>query len=71
MYQDNAFGKDVAEAMVAQPDAMGLEAVATTLHKGTDIDFKAQVAKQKEAAVILATAVPDSKLIIQTMRRMA
>jgi branched-chain amino acid transport system substrate-binding protein len=74
MYQDTAFGKEVAEAVVTQTEAMGLKAVATTLHKGTDIDFSAPVAKLKEAGcdvIILATAVPDSKLIIQTARRAA
>jgi branched-chain amino acid transport system substrate-binding protein len=73
MYQDVGMGTEVAAGVVTQTEAMGMKVVATTLHKGTDTDFNAPVVKLKEAGcdvVILAAAVRDSNLIIQTVRRM-
>ena len=73
MYQDAGMGTEVAAGVVAQSEAMGMKVVATTLHKGADTDFNAPVFKLQEAGcdvIILATAVRDTNLIIQTIRRM-
>ncbi len=73
MYQDVGMGTEVAAGVAAQTEAMGMKVVATTLHKAADTDFNAPVAKLKEAGcdvVMLATAVRDTNLILQTMRRM-
>jgi branched-chain amino acid transport system substrate-binding protein len=72
MLQDTAFGREVTEAIAAQADAMGLKVMATTLHKQSDLDFNAPVAKLKAAGcdvIILAAAVPDTSLIIKAVRR--
>lgn len=72
MLQDTAFGKEVAEAMAAQTEAMSITVMATTWHKGNDLDFNAHVAKLKAAGcdvIVLAAAVPDTSLIIKTVRR--
>jgi branched-chain amino acid transport system substrate-binding protein len=45
MLQDTAFGKEVAEAMAAQTEAMSITVMATTWHKVNDLDFNAYVAK--------------------------
>jgi branched-chain amino acid transport system substrate-binding protein len=74
MYQDAGMGTEVTAGVVAQTEAMGMKVVAATTHKPTDTDFNAPVAKLKEAgcdAIMLATAVRDSNLIIQTARKMA
>jgi branched-chain amino acid transport system substrate-binding protein len=74
MYQDFGMGIEVAAGVIAQTEVMGMKVVATTMHKGTDTDFNAPVAKLKEAGcdvVMLATAVRDTNLILQSMRRMA
>ena len=74
MYQDAAFGKEVASGVLAQTEAMGVKLVATALHRGNDLDFNASVTKLKQAGcdiIMLATAVPDTSLIIKTVRRMA
>jgi branched-chain amino acid transport system substrate-binding protein len=73
MYQDVGMGMEVAAGVVAQSEAMGVKVIATTIHKGSDTDFNAPVAKLKEAGcdvIILAAAVRDTNLIIQTIRRM-
>jgi branched-chain amino acid transport system substrate-binding protein len=72
MLQDTAFGKEVAEAMTAQTEAMNMKVVATTLHKVSDLDFNAPVSRLQTArcdVVVLATAVPDTSLILRTVRR--
>jgi branched-chain amino acid transport system substrate-binding protein len=72
MLQDTAFGKEVTEALATQTEAMGLKVIATTLHKQSDLDFNAPVAKLKAAGcdvIVLAAAVSDTRLIIQTVRR--
>jgi branched-chain amino acid transport system substrate-binding protein len=66
-------GTEVAAGVVAQTETMGLKVVAVTMHKGTDTDFNAPVAKLKRSGcdvIVLAAAVRDSNLIIQTVRRM-
>jgi branched-chain amino acid transport system substrate-binding protein len=73
MYQDVGMGTEVAAGVVTQTEAMGMKVVATTLHKGSDTDFNAPVVKLKEAGcdvIILAAAVRDTNLIVQTVRRM-
>jgi branched-chain amino acid transport system substrate-binding protein len=73
MYQDAGMGTEVAAGVAAQTEAMGVKVVATTLHKAADTDFNAPVLKLQEAGcdvIILATAVRDTNLIIQTIRRM-
>ncbi len=70
MLQDTAFGREVSDAIAAQTEAMGLKVVATTWHKGTDLDFNAPVSKLKAAdcdVIVLAAAVPDASLIIKTV----
>jgi branched-chain amino acid transport system substrate-binding protein len=73
MLQDTAFGKEVAEAMAAQTEAMRMKVVAITWHKVSDLDFNAPVAKLRAAGcdvIVLAAAVPDTSLIIRTVRRL-
>jgi branched-chain amino acid transport system substrate-binding protein len=72
MYQDAGMGDEVAAAVIAQTEAMGLKVVATATHKGAETNFDAQVARLKEAGcdvIVLAGVVEDSSRIIETVRQ--
>ena len=67
MSQDTDFGRDVMDGARDQLKAMGLKLVAETLHKPTDTDFTASVARLKDAncdLIILGTITRDTIQIV-------
>jgi branched-chain amino acid transport system substrate-binding protein len=72
MAQDTDFGRDVMEGVRDQLKAEKLELSAETLHKPTDTDFSASVAKLRDAdcdLVVLGTIVRDTNQIIASARK--
>jgi branched-chain amino acid transport system substrate-binding protein len=72
MAQDTDFGRDVMDGVRDQLKVEKLELSAQTLHKPTDTDFSASVAKLKDAdcdLVVLATIVRDTNQIIASARK--
>jgi branched-chain amino acid transport system substrate-binding protein len=72
MSQDSDFGRDVMAGANDQLAAMNLKLVAQTLHKPTDTDFSASVAKLRDAncdLVLLGTIVRDTVQIVGAMRK--
>ena len=73
MYQDTDFGKDVHAGIVAQAEAMGMKVAAVSVHRPTDTDFNANLARMKDAncdLIGLGTIVKDTTIILQTARKM-
>ena len=67
MSQDTDFGRDVMDGARDQLKAMNLQLVAETLHKPTDTDFSASVAKLHDAKcdlILLGTIVRDTVQIV-------
>jgi branched-chain amino acid transport system substrate-binding protein len=72
MAQDTDFGRDVTDGLNDQLKAMNMKLVAETLHKPTDTDFSAAVAKMHDAncdLIVLGTIVRDSNQIISAVRK--
>lgn len=72
MAQDTDFGRDVMEGVRDQLKVEKIELSAQTLHKPTDTDFSASVAKLSDAGcdlVVLATIVRDTNQIIASARK--
>src|SRR5215471_15394813 len=72
MSQDTDFGRDVMDGAHDQLKAMNMQLVAETLHKPTDTDFSAPVAKLRDAGcdlVLLGTIVRDTVQIVSAMRK--
>jgi len=72
MSQDTDFGRDVMDGARDQLKAMNMQLVAETLHKPTDTDFSASVAKLRDAKcdlVLLGTIVRDTVQIVGAMRK--
>jgi branched-chain amino acid transport system substrate-binding protein len=72
MSQDTDFGRDVMDGARDQLKAMNMQLVAETLHKPTDTDFSASVAKLRDAncdLVLLGTIVRDTVQIVGAMRK--
>jgi len=72
MSQDTDFGRDVMDGARDQLKAMNMALVAETLHKPTDTDFSASVAKLRDAGcdlVLLGTIVRDTIQIVSAMRK--
>jgi len=72
MSQDTDFGRDVMDGVRDQMKAMNISLVTETLHKPTDTDFSASVARLREAncdLVLLGTIVRDTIQIVGSMRK--
>jgi branched-chain amino acid transport system substrate-binding protein len=72
MSQDTDFGRDVMDGARDQLKAMNLHLVAETMHKPTDTDFSASVAKLHDAGcdlVLLGTIVRDTVQIVSAIRK--
>jgi branched-chain amino acid transport system substrate-binding protein len=72
MSQDTDFGRDVMDGVRDQLKAMNLTLVAETLHKPTDTDFSAPVARLRDAncdLVLFGTITRDSIQIISAIRK--
>ena len=72
MSQDTDFGRDVMDGARDQLKAMNMQLVAETLHKPTDTDFSASVAKLHDAncdLVLLGTIVRDTVQIVSSIRK--
>jgi branched-chain amino acid transport system substrate-binding protein len=72
MSQDTDFGRDVMAGAKDQIAAMNLKLAAETLHKPTDTDFSASVARLKEAncdLILLGTITRDTIQIVSAVRK--
>jgi branched-chain amino acid transport system substrate-binding protein len=72
MSQDTDYGRDVMDGARDQLKAMNIQLVAETLHKPTDTDFSAPVAKLRDAdcdLILLGTIVRDTVQIVSAMRK--
>jgi branched-chain amino acid transport system substrate-binding protein len=72
MSQDTDFGRDVMAGAKDQLAAMKLTLAAETLHKPTDTDFSASVARLKEAncdLILLGTITRDTIQIVSAVRK--
>ena len=72
MSQDTDFGRDVMDGARDQLKAMNLKLVAETLHKPTDTDFSASVARLHDAncdLILLGTITRDTIQIVSAVRK--
>jgi len=72
MSQDSDFGRDVMAGARDQLAAMNIKLAAETLHKATDTDFSASVAKLRDAncdLILLGTITRDTVQIISAVRK--
>jgi branched-chain amino acid transport system substrate-binding protein len=72
MSQDADYGRDVMDGARDQLKAMNMQLVAETLHKPTDTDFSAAVAKLHDAdcdVILLGTIVRDTVQIVSALRK--
>jgi len=70
--QDTDFGRDIVDGMHDQLKAMNMAAVAETLHKPTETDFGAYVARLHDAncdLVVFGTIVRDTIQAISAIRK--
>jgi branched-chain amino acid transport system substrate-binding protein len=72
MSQDTDYGRDVMDGARDQLKAMNMQLVAETLHKPTDTEFSAAVAKLRDAdcnLILLGTIVRDTVQIVSALRK--
>ena len=72
MAQDTDFGRDILAGIKDQLKAENMDLAGETLHKPTDTDFSASVARMRDAncdLIVLATIVRDSVQIISSVRK--
>ncbi len=72
MSQDSDFGRDVMDGAKDQLKAMNMSLAAETLHKATDTDFSASVARLQEAKcdlILLGTITRDTIQIVSSVRK--
>jgi branched-chain amino acid transport system substrate-binding protein len=72
MAQDTDFGRDITDGVKDQLKADHLTLAGETLHKPTDTDFSASVARMHDAGcdlLVLGTIVRDSVQIISAVRK--
>ncbi len=70
--EDTDFGRDVMDGVNDQLKAMNLQLAAKTLHKPTDTDFSAAVAKLHDAGcdlIVFGTIVRDTNQLITAVRK--
>jgi branched-chain amino acid transport system substrate-binding protein len=72
MAQDTDFGRDITDGVHDQMKAQGLTLAGETLHKPTDTDFSAAVAKMHDAncdLIVVGGIVRDTVQIISAVRK--
>jgi branched-chain amino acid transport system substrate-binding protein len=72
MSQDTDFGRDVMDGARDQLKAAGMSLIAETLHKPTDTDFSASVAKLKDAncdLILVGGITRDTIQIVSAVRK--
>jgi branched-chain amino acid transport system substrate-binding protein len=72
MAQDTDFGRDVTDGVKDQLKAENMTLAGETLHKPTDTDFSASVARMRDAGcdfLVLGTIVRDAVQIISAVRK--
>ena len=72
MSQDTDFGRDVSQGVTDQLKAMNLKLAGETLHKPTDTDFSASVARMRDAncdLVVIGGIVRDTVQIISAITK--
>ncbi len=72
MAQDTDFGRDITDGVKDQLKAEKLTLAGETLHKPTEVDFSASVARMHDAGcdlLVLGTIVRDSVQIISAVRK--
>jgi branched-chain amino acid transport system substrate-binding protein len=72
MSQDTDFGRDVIDGAKDQLKAMNMSLAAETLHKPTDTDFSASVARLRDAncdLIVVGGIVRDTVQIISAVRK--
>jgi branched-chain amino acid transport system substrate-binding protein len=72
MAQDTDFGRDVSDGVKDQLKADNLTLAGETLHKPTEVDFSASVARMRDAGcdlLVLGTIVRDAVQIISAARK--
>ncbi|HEY3848839.1 MAG TPA: ABC transporter substrate-binding protein [Acetobacteraceae bacterium] len=72
MSQDSDFGRDVTDGVRDQLKAMNMTLAAETMHKSTDTDFSASVAKLRDAncdLIALGTITRDTVQIVAAVRK--
>ncbi|MEA2739417.1 MAG: branched-chain amino acid transport system substrate-binding protein, partial [Acetobacteraceae bacterium] len=72
MAQDTDFGRDITDGIKDQLKAEDLTLAGETLHKPTDTDFSAAVARMRDAhcdLIVLGTIVRDGVQIISAVRK--
>lgn len=72
MSQDSDFGRDVMDGARDQLKSMNMTTAAETLHKPTDTDFSASVARLRDAKcdlILLGTIVRDTIQIISAVNK--
>ncbi len=72
MAQDTDFGRDITDGVKDQLKAENMTLAGETLHKPTDTDFSASVARMRDAncdMIVLGTIVRDAVQIISAVRK--
>jgi branched-chain amino acid transport system substrate-binding protein len=72
MAQDTDFGRDITDGVGDELKALNMKLAGATLHRPTDTDFSASVARMREAncdLIVLGTIVRDSVQIISATRK--
>lgn len=72
MSEDTDFGRDVMDGVKDELKALHMELAALTLHKPTDVDFSAAVAKVHDAncdLIVVGGIVRDTNQIIAAVRK--
>jgi branched-chain amino acid transport system substrate-binding protein len=72
MAQDTDFGRDITDGVNDELKALNMKLAGATLHRPTDTDFSASIARMREAncdLVVLGTIVRDSVQIISAARK--
>jgi branched-chain amino acid transport system substrate-binding protein len=72
MSQDTDYGRDVMDGARDELKTLNMQLVAETLHKPTDTDFSAAVAKLRDAdcdLILLGTIVRDTVQIVSALRK--
>ena len=72
MSQDSDFGRDIMDGARDQLKAMNISLTAETLHKSTDTDFTASVAKLRDSKcdlILLGTIIRDTLQIVSAVRK--
>jgi len=72
MSQDSDFGRDIMDGARDELKALNLTLVAETLHKSTDTDFSASVARLRDAncdLILLGTITRDTIQIVSAVRK--